>query len=269
MTRKGAQVVSFGGRGFLNQNLLNHGLLNQNPVSPARSVLAVVAHPDDESFGLGAVLDLLTTAGVRCGVLCFTRGEASTLHAGAGHLAEARSAEFAAAAAVLRLDHADLLGYPDGGLSAVPLAELTGRVLQAARETAPGHLLTFDVGGVTGHPDHARATEAALAAAEVLDIPVLGWTLPEAVTRMLNTEFGAAFTGRDRSEIDETLSVDRAGQRRAIGCHASQSTANPVLWRRLELLGNEEHLRLLFAGSPQGRRDSPEISGEVRMETRK
>ncbi len=45
-----------------------------------RSVLAVVAHPDDESFGLGAVIDALTSAGAAVHVLCFTRGEASTLN---------------------------------------------------------------------------------------------------------------------------------------------------------------------------------------------
>jgi N-acetylglucosamine malate deacetylase 2 len=221
----------------------SHGL-----VSGIRSVLAVVAHPDDESFGLGAVLDMLTANGVACGVLCFTRGEASTLHAAAGDLAAVRSTEFAAAAAVLRLDHAELLDFPDGGLSALPTAELAGRVLEAARETAPSHLLAFDTGGVTGHRDHARATEAALAAAEVLGVPVLGWALPERVARVLNSEFGVAFAGRIRSALDEVLTVDRSGQRRAIGCHASQSTASPVLWRRLELLGNTEHLTLLFTG---------------------
>lgn len=45
------------------------------------SVLAVVAHPDDESFDLGAILDTVVAAGGRASVLCFTRGEASTLGA--------------------------------------------------------------------------------------------------------------------------------------------------------------------------------------------
>jgi LmbE family N-acetylglucosaminyl deacetylase len=40
--------------------------------------LAVIAHPDDESFGLGAVLAAFG-AGTQVRVLCFTRGEASTL----------------------------------------------------------------------------------------------------------------------------------------------------------------------------------------------
>ena len=47
---------------------------------PWRSVLAVVAHPDDESFGLGAVLAGFVDAGAAVAVLCFTHGESSTLH---------------------------------------------------------------------------------------------------------------------------------------------------------------------------------------------
>lgn len=46
-------------------------------------------------------------------------------------------------------------------------------------------------------------------------------------------------------QIDLTITVDRAAQLEAIACHASQSTHNRVLWRRLELLGNTEHLRYL------------------------
>lgn len=43
------------------------------------SALAVIAHPDDESFGLGALIDTVVRAGGHTAVLCFTRGEASTL----------------------------------------------------------------------------------------------------------------------------------------------------------------------------------------------
>ena len=40
------------------------------------AVLAVVAHPDDESFGLGAIIDRMTSGGAAVHVLCFTRGSA-------------------------------------------------------------------------------------------------------------------------------------------------------------------------------------------------
>lgn len=44
------------------------------------SVLAVIVHPDDETFGLGAVIDALVTGGAAVHVLCYTHGEASTLN---------------------------------------------------------------------------------------------------------------------------------------------------------------------------------------------
>src|SRR6266571_6027002 len=49
-------------------------------------VLAVVAHPDDESFGLGAVLAAFVDAGARVAVLCLTHGELSTVHGVEGDL---------------------------------------------------------------------------------------------------------------------------------------------------------------------------------------
>ena len=59
----------------------------------ATSVLAVCAHPDDESFGLGAALRGFADAGARTSVLCFTRGEASTLGEDLATLGEVRSDE--------------------------------------------------------------------------------------------------------------------------------------------------------------------------------
>jgi len=74
---------------------------------------------------------------------------------------------------------------------------------------------------------------------------VVAWVLPSAVALALNSEFGTSFVGRDDSEIDATVRVDRDRQRRAIACHPSQATGNAVLRRRLELLGDSEHLRVL------------------------
>ena len=107
-------------------------------------------------------------------------------------------------------------------------------------------LLAFDVGGITGHPDHIHATEAALTFGTDRRIPVLSWALPEEVAVQLNAELGTSFLGRRPGELDLTVAVDRVRQRTAIACHASQSTDNPVLWRRLALLGDTEHLRWLL-----------------------
>jgi N-acetylglucosamine malate deacetylase 2 len=217
---------------------------------PYRSVLAVCAHPDDESFGLGAVLSTFTELGIETRVLCFTHGEASTLGETSKDLATVRAAELAAAAGVLGVASVRLLSYADGSLRDVALEELRREVESCAVADSVDCLLVFDEGGITGHPDHDRATEAALASAEQLGVPVLAWALPAAVTATLNREFNTGFVGREPSEIDLEIEVDRRLQREAISCHASQATDNPVLWRRLELLAETESLRWLTPTSP-------------------
>lgn len=209
------------------------------------AVLAVVAHPDDESFGLGAVLDAVVRAGGQVTVLCFTHGEASTLHGAAGDLSLIRPAELAAAADLLGVQRTVLLDYPDGALAGVDLAELTAHVRELAVQEHVDTLLAFDTDGVTGHADHVRATEAAVRAAAELDLPVWGWTVPSSVATTLNAELGTAFAGRTADQIDEVLPADRPRQWAAIAAHVSQSSDNPVLRRRLELLGDHEHLRRL------------------------
>ncbi|MFG2029367.1 PIG-L family deacetylase [Streptomyces sp. NPDC048825] len=181
-----------------------------------RRVLAVVAHPDDESFRLGGLLALLSARGVPTTVLCFTHGEASTLHAGPGDLRTVRADELACAARELGVERVELADYPDDGLAAVPLGRLAARVGRLITERRPTHLLVFDTTGVTGHRDHRRATEAALAAARERGVQVLGWTLPRAVAEAMNREFGASFAGREPGECHEIRSVPRARQRRAI-----------------------------------------------------
>lgn len=217
---------------------------------PWRSVLAVVAHPDDESFALGAILAAFAGAGARVSVLCLTRGEASTLHGVAGDLTRLRAAELAAAAAALGLHDVELLAYPDGRLPEIGLDRLAAHVDTVARGVDADGLIGFDLTGVTGHPDHAHATAAAVLAAETLDLPVLGWTLPGSVARQLREEYGVPFDGHAASEIDLVVTVDRTRQRDAVGCHPSQAVPGSVMWRRLELLGDHEHLRWLRHARP-------------------
>ncbi len=207
------------------------------------ALLAVCAHPDDESFGLGGVLGSFAEQGTRVRVLCFTHGEASTLGASPRPLGELRAEELEAAAQVLGVSACKLHGYRDGHLAEVELEELAGPVDEEA--AGADLLLAFDEGGITGHPDHVRATQVATAVGARRGLPVLGWALPQRVTTRLNAELGCVFVGRAPEELDFTVEVDRARQREAIACHASQSADNPVLWRRLELLGASEHLRWL------------------------
>lgn len=223
---------------------------------PWDSVLAVVAHPDDESFALGGLLAAFAEAGAWVSVLCLTRGEASTLHGVSGDLTELRAEELAAAAAALGLRDVALLAYPDGRLPEVDLDELAAHVVTTARDVGADGLIGFDPTGVTGHPDHTHATAAAIHAADTLDLPVLGWTLPDTVAEQLSAEHGAPFEGHTETEIDLVVTVDRTLQLEAVGSHPSQAVPGSVLWRRLELLGDREHLRWLRRPGLVGLADS-------------
>jgi len=204
-------------------------------------VLVVIAHPDDESFGLGAVIDQLTAAGAAVHIVCFTHGGASTLNQTRADLHREREAELRRAAAELGAAGVTLLDYPDGGLADIPAAELAGHAADAAVRIGASGMLVFDDTGVTGHPDHRAATRAAVLAGR----PVLAWTLPAAVAARLSAAGGPDFAGQPPDRIDLCVRVSRDRQRRAALLHASQISPGSVLWRRLRLLGDREYLRWL------------------------
>ena len=187
----------------------------------------------------------------------FTHGESSTLGVTTTELGQVRAAELADAASELGVDHVELFDYPDGALNRQPIDRLAKHVCQMADRVRPDLLLVFDEGGVTGHLDHGRATEAALEFARDTRLPVLAWAVAQPVATTLNEEFGTTFVGRTPVDLDFEVHVDRGRQRRAIIRHASQATDNPVLLRRLKVQGDREVLRWLVApseGSPIGAR---------------
>jgi N-acetylglucosamine malate deacetylase 2 len=212
---------------------------------PWAAALVVIAHPDDESFGLGAVIDQLTTAGTAVHVLCYTHGEASTLNETCADLHSAREDELRQAGAELGVASVTLLDYPDGGLAGVAACELAALAADAAVRGAAEGLLVFDDTGITGHPDHRAATAAAVLAGRRAGLPVLAWALPAAVAGQLAAETGQGFAGQPPGLLDLCVRVSRTRQRRAALLHASQISPAAVLWRRLQLQGDCEHLRWL------------------------
>ena len=126
------------------------------------------------------------------------------------------------------------------------------RLHDEVAQARPGqHLVQTGVVGALGEPEPKRSFRdpfvrtppdprvegeaLAVAAAERLGLPVLGWTLPLAVAHELDDEFGAGFTGHTDVEIDLELTVARERQRQAVACHPSQAVPGSVLGGRYRL----------------------------------
>lgn len=128
----------------------------------SRRVLAVFAHPDDESYGCAGTLARVGADPDAAAVLlCLTSGEASTVLAGKGLTPEAvraeREARMGKVVKRLGVDLLLLPRFPDGRLAHQPLHEVGGLVRSVVKTFEPGVVITQDARGVNGHPDHIAA----------------------------------------------------------------------------------------------------------------
>jgi LmbE family N-acetylglucosaminyl deacetylase len=145
-----------------------------------RVLLAVLAHPDDESFGNGGTLALYAQRGVSVYLVCATRGEAGEMDAdcleGFQSVAERREHELRCAAQKLGLSGVFFLGYHDSGMPGSPynqhpqalvaasLDEVAERVVEYIRLLKPQVVITFDPIGGYRHPDHIAIHQATVKA---------------------------------------------------------------------------------------------------------
>jgi LmbE family N-acetylglucosaminyl deacetylase len=125
---------------------------------PRPRLLAVFAHPDDETFCAGGTLAKYVASGWEVMVISATRGEAGQIRdplaATRRTLGQVREREFYAACEQLGVHHARVLNYMDGTLQNVDPDELIGAVAKAARPFRPDVVITFGPDGAYGHPDH-------------------------------------------------------------------------------------------------------------------
>jgi LmbE family N-acetylglucosaminyl deacetylase len=142
-----------------------------------RSILAVFAHPDDESLACGGTLARLADAGARVALLCASRGERGSVHGPAedAALGAERAAEIVAAAEVLGLAAVVLLDHPDGNLQWARMAHLQADILFAVRRFNPVAVITFGGDGLYWHADHIGVHERTTTALRALgpDAPPL------------------------------------------------------------------------------------------------
>lgn len=138
------------------------------------------AHPDDETFGMGATLAQYAVAGIQVYCVVSTRGEVGTvdpeLLKGYASVTDRRAEEMKCAAEALGLAGVIYLGYRDSGmrgspdnqhpgaLAMAPLEDVAAKMVKIIRELKPDVIITHDAGGGYGHPDHVATHNGVVAA---------------------------------------------------------------------------------------------------------
>ncbi len=217
----------------------------QVTLTQALTLLAVFAHPDDETFRPGGTLALLARLGVRVQVLTFTRGEAGSCGdpplCAPEELPAVRERELRAACAALGTPPPRLLDYGDGYLQESDTETMVSHILSVMDEIRPQVLLSFGPDGLSGHSDHiavgqwtAEAFRRAEGAAALYTLAV-----PRSLAERLNMR-------QARAVPDETiaLTVDVSSvwevKQAAMRAHATQVGSSPMM------NAPEERQRLFF-----------------------
>jgi N-acetylglucosamine malate deacetylase 2 len=198
------------------------------------AVLAIFAHPDDETFRPGGTLALLARLGVGVQVVSATDGESGSCGdpplCTPEELPEVRQRELNCACAALGILPPQFLGYRDGCLDQADAEKVIAQIRSIMDALHPQVMLSFGPDGLSGHPDHIAIGNWALEAYQRAPDIAAFFTL--AVPQSLANQLGMrqvhpvadaeiAF-GVDVSSVWETKLA-------AIHCHATQLSETPLL----------------------------------------
>jgi len=216
------------------------------------ALLAVFAHPDDETFRCGGTLALLARQGIRVQVMTATRGQAGSRGdpplCSPEELPAVRERELRCACAALGILPPILLNHQDGHLSEADPRAIVNEILAVADELGPQVILTYGPDGVSGHPDHIAiglfAAEAFRSARDVVALYVLA--VPQSLAEALGM---TQIHGVPDDAISITVDVSAVWQAKiaAIACHRTQLGQTPILTASEEkqrlFLGRESFIR--------------------------
>lgn len=151
------------------------------------TIVALHAHPDDESISTGGTLARAADEGNRVVLVFATRGECGEVAPGfladGEELGARREQEARASAAVLGVERVEFLGYRDSGMDGEPTnddprcfwqADLHEAVEQFAtllRDEGADVCIIYDDHGGYGHPDHVQVHRVGVRAVEAAGTP--------------------------------------------------------------------------------------------------
>ncbi|HYM81250.1 MAG TPA: PIG-L family deacetylase [Candidatus Limnocylindria bacterium] len=261
---------------------------------PGLKLMAVLAHPDDESLGVGGALAKYAAEGIETSLVTATRGDAGRFHAlreGAEHpgregLGRIREGELRAAANVLGVRDLSVLDYKDGQLDQVDPRPAISAIAEHIRRVRPHVVVTFPPDGAYGHPDHIAICQFTTAAIVAAADPAHdgGHGSPHAVAKLYymvaSESLASAYQAAFKKLISKVDGIEREGVAwpeweittwvdarshwetvwRAVLCHESQVS----VFENLKKLTPEQHQALW--GTQQFYRVLSTVNGGRRRE---
>ena len=231
----------------------------------ARTLAAVFAHPDDETFAMGATLPRYAAAGVALHLLAATDGDGGRASgiavASREELGRLRRAELHEAARRLGVRTVTSLGHPDGGLPAVDADLLVGEVVRFLRARRPDVVVTFGPEGAPNlHRDHRAISRAATAAFFLAALPtaypeqLVEGLRPHAASRLFYVAWQPGAGALAAHSVPVTARLDATpwddAKRAAFDAHRTQHEFRD---RFEEIAMRDDESYALVAGAPQPR----------------
>lgn len=202
-------------------------------------LLAVFAHPDDETFRCGGTLARLALWGVHVHVMTFTRGQAGSCGqppvCTRENLGVVRTAELQSSCQTLGLEPPVVLDYEDGALSEVGQEEGAAQVFALIQTVRPQVLLAWPLHGLSGHPDHVAVSQWTLTAyQQAVKAGIDGLAalyhlvVPDSIARELGMKQLHTLPDED---VTLTVDVECVWEKKmaAIACHRTQVGESPIL----------------------------------------
>ncbi len=216
-----------------------------------RTLMCVLAHPDDESLGTGGTVAKYAAEGVAVHLVCATRGERgryfdATEKPPMEVIGQTREAELLAAARELGIGEVSFLDYIDGDLDRAEPHEAIARIVTHIRRVRPQVVITFGPEGGYGHPDHIAicqfTTAACVCAAQAGYEPELGErTSPHAVQKLYYMQFSVKKTEAYKAAFRDLRTTIDGVERRFDGVPDWQLTTRidtsaywPQVWRAIQ-----------------------------------
>lgn len=202
-----------------------------------KKILCIFPHPDDETFATGSLLQTAQKLDITTIAVSLTHGELGYSKTAKGDpLYKMREQEFRQAVLTLGVDFTEIGNLPDGKLREEETA-LRNSIKVYIEKYNPDLVVTYDHGGLTGHPDHIITSVITLELCKEKKIPLLFY-VPFGLTRMLNKNPAKEYDSKPEYVQKSFLNFQKAN---AFFCHHSQLDQK----NRVYTLG--AYLFLLFA----------------------